>query len=60
MSTPDDHTSLAQSKAAARPVTVDQYEVEGAWVVVAAGELDMDTVPTLQRRWKGAPLPILR
>ncbi|CAM5638431.1 STAS domain-containing protein [Streptomyces atroolivaceus] len=53
MSTPDDHTSFTQSKAAARPVTVDQYEVEGAWVVVAAGELDMDTVPTLQEALEG-------
>ncbi|WP_250293800.1 STAS domain-containing protein [Streptomyces atroolivaceus] len=53
MSTPDDHTSFTQSEAAVRPVTVDQYEVEGAWVVVAAGELDMDTVPTLQEALEG-------
>ncbi|HWU08196.1 MAG TPA: STAS domain-containing protein [Streptomyces sp.] len=48
MSAHDDHAISTRSEASDRPVAVDQYPLDGAWVVVAAGELDMDTVPALQ------------
>lgn len=48
MSTHDDHKESTQPEVSVRPVIVDRYPIEGAWVVVAAGELDMDTVPVLQ------------